>query len=519
MRPRRTRPLRPGFRGLDVRGVRQPHGRRGGRSGEMPRRRRQLHDEPMLQGSRLRLLHQERNVRNVPAGVHPWVSVLRPGQRGPVELPPGWAGHALYDRRLGGGELLRGGGRLQPDEVLLDRRLHVLRDERGLGPVQGELLAGESRRSPLGGAVDVQGAGLPDAPAPDLSRAASRRQGRPLGQGRVLQERRGLQQHVVLHRQREAVLPARRQVRGLRGRVREEQHLELQGAWHEELGARLHGVPLAVLLLAAPGGHLRARAREVPVDEACRNLRVRQLPGLFGHRHHSRRQEDPQDAKGRGRSVQGRHRGKHAAVHEGVGHDLRRRHRLGPRLDDQGRPRRRPPVGPAAGEAGALHQQLRPRRQALRRELQRVARLRLPHDVRVRGDLLPGRHAAVQGARRQVHGGLAVAGVGGGLLPDPLHGSDRRGPDRGLPARRRQHVQRPAAVLEWRLQSRPSGRVPPFQGDRDLERVLRHGHPVSAPRAGPLPPCCRASVWGGGRASCCPRGAPAVRPRAAAVPA
>ncbi|CAK0893499.1 unnamed protein product, partial [Prorocentrum cordatum] len=131
MRPRRTRPLRPGFRGLDVRGVRQPHGRRGGRSGEMPRRRRQLHDEPMLQGSRLRLLHQERNVRNVPAGVHPWVSVLRPGQRGPVELPPGWAGHALYDRRLGGGELLRGGGRLQPDEVLLDRRLHVLRDERG----------------------------------------------------------------------------------------------------------------------------------------------------------------------------------------------------------------------------------------------------------------------------------------------------------------------------------------------------------------------------------------------------
>mmetsp|Transcript_105180 Transcript_105180/g.274571 ORF Transcript_105180/g.274571 Transcript_105180/m.274571 type:complete len:493 (+) Transcript_105180:557-2035(+) len=486
MRPRRTRPLRPGFRGLDVRGVRQPHGRRGGRSGEMPRRRRQLHDEPMLQGSRLRLLHQERNVRNVPAGVHPWVSVLRPGQRGPVELPPGWAGHALYDRRLGGGELLRGGGRLQPDEVLLDRRLHVLRDERGLGPVQGELLAGESRRSPLGGAVDVQGAGLPDAPAPDLSRAASRRQGRPLGQGRVLQERRGLQQHVVLHRQREAVLPARRQVRGLRGRVREEQHLELQGAWHEELGARLRGVPLAVLLLAAPGGHLRARAREVPVDEACRNLRVRQLPGLFGHRHHSRRQEDPQDAKGRGRSVQGRHRGKHAAVHEGVGHDLRRRHRLGPRLDDQGRPRRRAAARSPEEPPGAPHGLGRARREAVRRQLQRVAELELlPDAVRGRRGVLEQGHEGLRAKRVQVQAGLAVVGLGRGLLPHPLHGPDRGGQASRLPPRGRRPLRGPGPGRGWRLRQCREGRLPPLQEFRRLDELFQQSHRANLNRWSP----------------------------------
>mmetsp|Transcript_47691 Transcript_47691/g.136401 ORF Transcript_47691/g.136401 Transcript_47691/m.136401 type:complete len:355 (+) Transcript_47691:1274-2338(+) len=339
----------------------------------------------------------------------------------------------------------------------------------------------------MGRRVDVQGDWAAH-PSQRLGRRyrAAQRQGRHLGQGPLLQGGRRLHAHPVLHRSRRRVLQEGRDVRqvhdGLRPFHAWLRRLGVRGVGLPQLRSRAQDVAVALLLLRDQALRreelLRALAHEQDLragPRLCRHLRLRRLDGPLERARGGRRpghHADPRQHQGG--HFEGRDGSEHEALHEGLGPRHRGRAVQDARLDREDGPGR----GVVAVEVGrpprAPHEQRRARRQTLRRELQRLAGLGLlPDDVRLRRDLLEGRHDSVLGARGPLRQGAPVGGLGRGLLHDQVYGPDRRGPAGDVQRRGRQRVRGPGPGRHRRLQRGRQSGLPPLQGHHGMERVLQ----------------------------------------------
>mmetsp|Transcript_23295 Transcript_23295/g.65208 ORF Transcript_23295/g.65208 Transcript_23295/m.65208 type:complete len:533 (+) Transcript_23295:1046-2644(+) len=448
----------------------------------------------------------------------------RRGRLGAVDLRAALRADPRRQGRVGRERVRWRRGRLPGGGLLQDHALPVLRDGRGLGAVQGGLLHRAGPGEVVGGPVDVPGA---RATHPGERRGRGQRapggQGGLLGEGALHLELRRLHEDAVLHRGGGAVLHQGRHVRPVHDVLqllcRQHQGLEVRGEGLSQLRDRAQELALAVLLL----GHPRLRGQEEMLRERAHEPNLRARPRVRGHLRLRRLDGPLERARGgrrpghhadprqhQGGHFEGRDGSEHEALHEGLGPRHRGRAVQDARLDREDGPGR----GVVAVEVGrpprAPHEQRRARRQTLRRELQRLAGLGLlPDDVRLRRDLLEGRHDGVcrkhAGPLRRL---LPVGGLGRGLLHGPLPGLPRGHARRRLLRHQRRRLR------GRRLHGSEGGGLPPVQVGRQLGRVLGPGPGAGGAQHFGAP---QAHLWGHARGA--PEGGRRPAGAAAAAPA